>query len=91
MTTITVELPIPHEKQKDFVYSGNKRSVVRAGRRGGKTVGVAIRAVERFLQGRRQLYAAPTSEQVGKFWYEVSGALPGMPILYVEITLTIFI
>lgn len=36
---------------------------------------MAIKAVKRFLDGRRQLYAAPTSEQVGKFWFEVSQAL----------------
>ncbi len=46
-----------------------------AGRRSGKTVGAAMRAVRRFLQGRRQLYAAPTAEQVGKFWFEVKTAL----------------
>ncbi len=49
--------------------------IVRAGRRGGKTVGVAIRAVERFLQGRRQLYGAPTAEQISAFWFEVVKAL----------------
>ena len=78
MTTIErvrVELPTPHAYQLEFVDSTHKRIVVRAGRRGGKTVGVAIRAVNRFLQGRRQLYAAPTSEQVGKFWFEVTTAL----------------
>lgn len=52
-----------------------KRIVLRAGRRFGKTTGVAIRAVERFLQGRRQLYATPTIEQAGRFWKEVSEAL----------------
>ncbi len=74
-TKVQVILPRPHLRQEEFVHSTKKRIVIRAGRRGGKTVGVAIRAVERFLQGRRQLYAAPTSEQVGKFWYEVTGAL----------------
>lgn len=52
-----------------------KRIVLRAGRRFGKTTGVSIRAVERFLQGRRQLYATPTIEQAGRFWKEVSEAL----------------
>ncbi len=74
-TKIQVYLPTPHPRQVEFVDSNKKRIVIRAGRRGGKTVGVAIRAVQRFLKGRRQLYAAPTSEQVGKFWYEVTGAL----------------
>lgn len=44
---------------------------MRAGRRGGKTVGVAIRSVKRFLQGRRQLYAAPTAEQIQRYWITV--------------------
>ncbi|KKL23863.1 hypothetical protein LCGC14_2421140 [marine sediment metagenome] len=76
-TKVQVVLPSTekHPRQREFVYSDKKRIIVRAGRRGGKTVGVAIRAVERFLQGRRQLYAAPTSEQVGKFWFEVKSAL----------------
>lgn len=68
-------MPIPHSRQADFIDCRTKRIVVRAGRRGGKTVGAAIRAVNRFLIGRRQLYAAPTSEQVGKFWFEVKLAL----------------
>ena len=72
---IQVELPIPHLFQAQLVNTTVKRLVVRAGRRGGKTVGVAIRAVNRFLQRRRQLYVAPTSEQVGKFWFEVCKAL----------------
>ena len=73
--TIQVELPIAHPQQALLVNSEAKRTIVRAGRRGGKTVGAAMRAVERFLDGRRQLYTAPTSEQVGKFWYEVTTAL----------------
>ncbi len=64
-----------HPPQKRMVDSTSKRLVVKAGRRGGKTVGFAIRAVERFLQGRRQLYAAPTNEQTDTFWYEVKKAL----------------
>lgn len=80
MTTaraITVKLPNPydHLKQADFVDSSAKRIVVRAGRRGGKTVGVAIRSVKRFLAGRRQLYAAPTAEQISRYWVTVCRAL----------------
>lgn len=52
-----------------------KRKVVRAGRRGGKTVGVAILAVEQFLEGKRVLYATPTQDQIGRFWFEVVNAL----------------
>lgn len=48
---------------------------MRAGRRGGKTVGVAIRAVRKFLEGKRVLYAAPTQEQIDRFWVTVVRAL----------------
>lgn len=64
-----------HPNQHAFIYSTAKRNVIRAGRRGGKTVGVAQRAVRRFAAGRRQLYATPTQEQVDAFWYEVKLAL----------------
>ncbi len=47
----------------------------RAGRRSGKTIGVSILAVERFLAGHRILYAAPTSDQLGTFWRHVVRAL----------------
>jgi len=71
----TIRLPRPHPKQLAFIVSPAKRKVVRAGRRGGKTVGVGIYAVERFLAGHRVLYAAPTSEQISRFWATVSRAL----------------
>jgi phage terminase large subunit-like protein len=75
MLTVTVNLKQPHQKQIDFIDSPAKRKVVRAGRRSGKTTGVAILAVEQFLQGRRILYATPTQEQVDTFWREVKQAL----------------
>ncbi|KKM87601.1 hypothetical protein LCGC14_1267180 [marine sediment metagenome] len=74
-TKVQVYLPTPTEKQVMFVDSDKKRIIVRAGRRGGKTVGAAIKAVKAFLAGKRVLYAAPTSEQVGAFWFEVKNAL----------------
>lgn len=49
--------------------------MIRAGRRGGKTVGVATLAVDQFLKGRRVLYGAPTEDQVDRFWFEVNWAL----------------
>jgi hypothetical protein len=61
----------PHEHQRRFIDSPAKRKVVRAGRRGGKTVGVSLLAGQRFLRGRRQLYAAPTQEQIDRFWTEI--------------------
>ncbi len=66
---------VTHEKQKAFVYSKTKRIIIRAGRRSGKTTGIAIRIVERFLEGRRQSYGTPTLEQVEKCWYEIKRAL----------------
>ena len=72
---VTVTLRRPHEKQEEFIFSKVKRKVVRAGRRSGKTVGVATLAVQRFLEGRRELYCAPTGEQTDRFWFEVTRAL----------------
>lgn len=72
---LDIVLPTPHKAQAEFVSSTYKRNVVRAGRRGGKTVGMAIRAVERFIAGKRILYATPTQDQIGRFWAEVQRAL----------------
>jgi len=92
-----ITLRKPHEKQQAFIDSKAKRKVVRAGRRGGKTVGMSIFAVKQFLAGHRVLYAAPTEDQLGAFWYEVKRALPNsvsgqrpliMPIPYVVTTRT---
>lgn len=75
MSEVIVELPEPHAKQRAFIDHPAKRKVIRAGRRGGKTVGISIAAVEWFLAKRRILYAAPTQEQVGRFWATVTRAL----------------
>jgi hypothetical protein len=72
---MTVRLPKPHCKQIEFLRSTAKRKVIRAGRRGGKTYGVSIYAVEKFLEGKRVLYATPTQEQVDRFWYLVCDSL----------------
>ena len=72
---VTVHLRNPHPKQSEVIDCPAPRIVLRAGRRFGKTTAVSIRAVERFLKGRRQLYATPTIEQAGRFWKEVSEAL----------------
>jgi hypothetical protein len=74
---LRVILKKPHARQQAFLRSKAKRKVIRAGRRAGKTTGVAIQAVEAFLQGRRVLYAAPTTEQIGQFWKEIKTALAG--------------
>lgn len=60
-----------HEHQQHFIGSPAKRKVVRAGRRGGKTVGAAQLAGRAFQDNKRVLYAAPTAEQVGAFWFEI--------------------
>lgn len=72
---IEITLRKPHSEQSRFIDSPAKRKVIRAGRRGGKTVGVSILALEAFLKGRRVLYAAPTIDQVDRFWFEVTTAL----------------
>ncbi len=72
---LEVHLPEPHEKQEAFMRSPKSRKIIRAGRRGGKTVGVAILALEKFLEGRRVLYAVPTTDQMDRFWKTVTRAL----------------
>lgn len=66
---------VPHVGQVGFINSTAKRKVIRAGRRGGKTTGIAIYAVEQMKLGRRILYATPTQEQVDAFWEECKSAL----------------
>ncbi len=68
--TVTLHFRELHEKQRLFVESPAKRKIVRAGRRGGKTVAAAYLAANRFLAGERVLYAAPVSDQIEHFWRE---------------------
>lgn len=77
MMSLQVHLPSSkgHPKQAAFINSRAPRKVIRAGRRGGKTVGVSILAVKKFLAGHRVLYAAPTQDQVEMFWRTVKRAL----------------
>lgn len=70
-----VRLRTPHERQQEFIESPAKRKIVRAGRRGGKTTGVAMLAVEAFMAHQRVLYAAPTEDQIASFWWEVKRSL----------------
>lgn len=72
---LDVRLRRPTEVQQLFIDSPAKRKVVRAGRRGGKTTGIAILAMQYFLAGRRILYTTPTQDQVDKFWMECKRAL----------------
>lgn len=71
----TVRLRRPHAKQVPIRDSKAKRKVVRAGRRGGKTVIAATICVDKFLEGLRPLYATPTSDQLNTWWFEVKRAL----------------
>ena len=66
--TLTVGHLIPHEQQKRFIYSDAEQVMVRAGRRGGKTTGLAIKARNEFMKGRRVLYISPTARQTEAFW-----------------------
>ena len=72
---IEINLKEPHEMQGGFIYHPAKRKVCRAARRSGKTTGVAMLSVINLLKGRRILYATPTQEQIGKFWWEVTTAM----------------
>lgn len=74
-SNVKVRLKRPHPKQREFIRSGAARRVIRAGRRSGKTTGLAILAVEAFLAGERVLYAVPTTDQLNRFWKEVTAAL----------------
>lgn len=70
-----IRLKHPHAAQLRFLRSTARRRALKCGRRSGKTTGLAILAVEQFLQGERVLYHSPTSEQILKFWSEVTAAL----------------
>lgn len=72
---ILIHLRTPHPKQQEIRDSLAKRKVVRAGRRGGKTVIGATVCCDKFLLGMRPLYATPTTEQLETWWYEVKKAL----------------
>jgi len=72
---VKVKTRTPHYYQSLVLESKAKRKIVKAGRRSGKTVGVALGAIDDFIDGCRVLYAAPTGEQTDAFWYEVILAL----------------
>lgn len=72
MSEYIVRTPTPHHKQAAFIDSPAKRKVIVAGRRGGKTTGVAIFASDKAMEGRRVLEAAPTADQTSAFWDAVT-------------------
>lgn len=73
--TCTVRLKCPHPAQAAFLASSAPRRALKCGRRSGKTTGLGILAVQDFLRGERVLYHSPTSEQILRFWHEVTAAL----------------
>ena len=75
LSEMTVRRRTPHAGQKLFLDSPKKRILIKAGRRGGKTTGLAILAVDKFMQGKRVVYAAPVADQCDTFWSEVCQAL----------------
>jgi hypothetical protein len=52
-----------------------RHRLLKAGRRSGKTSGLAIASVEAFLAAQRVLYGTPTMTQLDRWWFEVSTAL----------------
>ncbi|HVI09592.1 MAG TPA: terminase family protein [Candidatus Binatia bacterium] len=67
----SVHLLDPFDKQRLLIDSPLKRKMVRAGRRGGKTTGIAILASEECVEKKRRvLYAVPTADQLARFWHE---------------------
>ena len=71
------KLPLqkPHQSQKPFVFSESKRIAVNAGRQSGKTSGLAIRAVKRFIEGKSVNYYAPSADQTANFMRYVRAML----------------
>jgi hypothetical protein len=70
-----IHQPSPHPKQAEIKASNAKRKIIRAGRRSGKTMVAADIAVDKFLDGKRVLYGAPTSDQLDRFWVTVTRSL----------------
>lgn len=68
MKEYKIHLPKLHPKQNDISLSPAKRKVICAGRRGGKTTGVADIAVNAMLNGIHVLEAAPVYDQTTVFW-----------------------
>lgn len=74
-TVYEVRLNELHKFQVAAKNSRAKRKILRAGRRGGKTVYASDESVDSFLDGKRVLYAVPTGDQLQKWWFEVCRAL----------------
>ena len=68
MNTVHMALLKPHKAQMHLVKSHRRYTLCRAGRRGGKTTALAVRAVMAAVGGKSVLYAAPTNDQTQAFW-----------------------
>lgn len=75
MAEFTIRLPRPYPLQEAFISSPAKRRVICAGRRAGKTTGLAVLAVRKFLAGHQILEAAPIALQTNTFWRACKKAL----------------
>ena len=75
MTDITLKLRNLHPKQMEIKHATEKRRVIVAGRRVGKTTLMADIAIEGLLSGKRVLYCAPVHDQTEAFWDEVTRLL----------------
>ena len=75
MTDITLKLRNLHPKQMEIKHATEKRRVIVAGRRVGKTTLMADIAIEGLLAGKRVLYCAPVHDQTEAFWDEVTRLL----------------
>jgi hypothetical protein len=70
-------LPAPYDRQREIRASSARRKVICTGRRAGKTTLAAIVAIEKAIEGRRILFAAPTDDQITTFWDICKRALAG--------------
>jgi len=65
---VQVKLPVPHDAQEKVLSTDAKRTVICAGRRGGKTTLATSVAVQAMMKDRRVLLASATQEQADQFW-----------------------
>jgi hypothetical protein len=59
-----------HPKQDLLISHPAKRKIVKAGRRGGKTTGIATLTCKKFLEDKRIIYGVPTVDQLERYWRE---------------------
>lgn len=67
-----------HPKQDLLINHPAKRKIVKAGRRGGKTTGIATLTCKKFLEDKRIIYGVPTVDQLERYWRECCRAFQEM-------------